>query len=228
MAGGIVTPAVPPCKRRRPRASMGGKALQRHASFLGSARFSDGRVLELIPLAVSIEPLRGRSAERPASSESARRKEIAWAAPASERQLFVLHPSAIQAHSGSTARPPSPPRATKTAAGSGSQGAYGIRTRVTAVRGRRPRPLDECASSAQKGSESPPPWRRRAWGGRALEAQAPRTSTSRPDAAGASWGPTHPGRPTCRGPPRRGPRQWARQQVRLPRDGEPAPSGEAV
>ena len=25
------------------------------------------------------------------------------------------------------------------------KGAYGIRTRVTAVRGRRPRPLDECA-----------------------------------------------------------------------------------
>jgi hypothetical protein len=35
----------------------------------------------------------------------------------------------------------------------GSGGAYGIRTRATAVRGRRPRPLDECARRAQ-GSES--------------------------------------------------------------------------
>jgi hypothetical protein len=29
------------------------------------------------------------------------------------------------------------------------EGAYGIRTRVTAVRGRRPRPLDECAEPGQ-------------------------------------------------------------------------------
>jgi hypothetical protein len=32
------------------------------------------------------------------------------------------------------------------------KGAYGIRTRATAVRGRRPRPLDECARRGQ-GSE---------------------------------------------------------------------------
>ena len=37
--------------------------------------------------------------------------------------------------------------------GAGERGAYGIRTRATAVRGRRPRPLDECAVPRQ-GSRS--------------------------------------------------------------------------
>jgi hypothetical protein len=34
--------------------------------------------------------------------------------------------------------------------GAGEKGAYGIRTRATAVRGRRPRPLDECAVGRQR------------------------------------------------------------------------------
>ena len=45
-------------------------------------------------------------------------------------------------------------------------GAYGIRTRATAVGGRRPRPLDECARRAQ-GTES-----RKANGGREAAAQS--------------------------------------------------------
>jgi hypothetical protein len=49
---------------------------------------------------------------------------------------------------------PRPRKEAKTPAlaGVSIRGAYGIRTRATAVRGRRPRPLDECARREQ-GSE---------------------------------------------------------------------------
>ena len=89
--------------------------------------------------------------------------------PRPARDDARLPPEAQEAaRNGACARPLVGKRGRLRVTAECSRGAYGIRTRATAVRGRRPRPLDECAVprqgsrsrrrlAAEKGTEAGPP-----------------------------------------------------------------------
>ena len=117
-----------------------------------------------------------------------------------ERTVFAVPVAAGDADPVTPGRPPfgrsrpfqEGPVASRTPRRSGgrclrsSGSAYGIRTRVTAVRGRRPRPLDECATS-EGIMPDPGGW------GRRIRTPATGARTRRPTARRSPNGPTGSG-----------------------------------